>query len=152
MDLPQIFNLQGMLFAIIIAVPHIVFARTRTYNIDVIDNRAMLYIERVGKYASLILMAINIGVLEGGFTSELMAEFWFLATSVMVFVYVVLWIVFLKKESKMTAYILTVLTAIIFTISGLLQVKTLLLTAGIIYIIGEFYVLSKIFPKNKRWK
>lgn len=150
MDLPQIFNLQGMLFAIIIAVPHIVFARIRTYNIDVIDNRAMLYIERVGKYASLILMAINIGVLEGGFTSELMAEFWFLATSVMVFVYVVLWIVFLKKESKITAYILTVLTAIIFTISGLLQVKTLLLTAGIIYIIGEFYILSKIFPKNKR--
>lgn len=145
MNLPQVINIQGLLFAIILAVPHIIFARTHTYNIKAVDNRAMLYIERVGKYVSLILMAIDIGVLEGGFTSELMEKFWFIATSVMVAVYVVLWIVFFKKESKAVAYTLTFLTAIIVMLSGLLQVKTLLLTAGIVYLIGELYVTAKVF-------
>ncbi len=145
MDLPQVVNIHGLLFAVILAVPHIVFARTHTYNIKAIDNRAMLYIERVGKYVSLILMAVNIGVLELGFTSALMESFWLVSTSVMTAIYVVLWIIFFKKESKVIAYLLTLLTAVIVILSGLLQVKTLLLTAGIVYLIGELYVTAKVF-------
>lgn len=145
MDLPQVVNIHGLLFAVILAVPHIVFARMHTYNIKAIDNRAMLYIERVGKYVSLILMAVNIGVLELGFTSALMESFWLVSTSVMTAIYVVLWIIFFKKESKVIAYLLTVLTAVIVILSGLLQVKTLLLTAGIVYLIGELYVTAKVF-------
>ncbi len=145
MDLPQVVNIHGLLFAVILAVPHIVFARMHTYNIKAIDNRAMLYIERVGKYVSLILMAVNIGVLELGFTSALMESFWLVSTSVMTAIYVVLWIIFFKKESKVIAYLLTLLTAVIVILSGLLQVKTLLLTAGIVYLIGELYVTAKVF-------
>ncbi|MEE1318595.1 MAG: hypothetical protein UHD05_03720 [Ruminococcus sp.] len=145
MDLPQVVNIHGLLFAVILAVPNIVFARTHTYNIKAIDNRAMLYIERVGKYVSLILMAVNIGVLELGFTSALMESFWLVSTSVMTAIYVVLWIIFFKKESKVIAYLLTLLTAVIVILSGLLQVKTLLLTAGIVYLIGELYVTAKVF-------
>ena len=145
MDLPQVVNIHGLLFAVILAVPHIVFARTHTYNIKAIDNRAMLYIERVGTYVSLILMAVNIGVLELGFTSALMESFWLVSTSVMTAIYVVLWIIFFKKESKVIAYLLTLLTAVIVILSGLLQVKTLLLTAGIVYLIGELYVTAKVF-------
>ena len=145
MDLPQVVNIHGLLFAVILAVPHIVFARTHTYNIKAIDNRAMLYIERVGKYVSLILMAVNIGVLELGFTSALMESFWLVSTSVMTAIYVVLWIIFFKKESKVIVYLLTLLTAVIVILSGLLQVKTLLLTAGIVYLIGELYVTAKVF-------
>jgi hypothetical protein len=133
-------NFCGLLFAVILLLPHIIFAKTHKYNLIDIDNRAMLYIERIGKYGSLLLMALNIGVLEEGFTSPLMKQFWFIFTAVMSCVYILLWLLFFRKTNKLISTLITVTFAVIVIISGLLQVKTLLLTAGIVYLIGEIYV------------
>ena len=144
----DVVNISGLVFAIALLIPHIAYAKTHTYDKSVISNRAMLYIDRIGRYCSLFLMAVNIGVLEEGFTSALMKDFWLVFTGIMIAVYVLLWILFFKKENKIIAYLLTVVSAVIVMISGLLQVKTLLLTAGIVYLIGELYVLKKVFPKE----
>lgn len=141
----DVVNVYGLLFAVILAVPHIVYARTHNYDLEAINNRAMLYIERTGKYCSLFLMGINVGVLEKGFTDPIMEVYWLISTAVLTIIYVVLWIVFIKKETKGFAYLLTITAALIVIQSGLLQVKTLLLTAGIVYLIGELYVTSQAF-------
>ncbi|MGN0507717.1 MAG: hypothetical protein ACI4GX_00650 [Ruminococcus sp.] len=141
----DVVNVYGLIFAVILAVPHIVYARTHNYDLKAINNRAMLYIERTGKYCSLFLMGINLGVLEQGFTAPIMEVYWLISTSVLTIIYVVLWIVFFKKETKGFAYLLTITAALIVIQSGLLQVKTLLLTAGIVYLIGELYVTSQAF-------
>ena len=141
----DVVNVYGLLFAVILAVPHIVYARTHNYDLKAINNRAMLYIERTGKYCSLFLMGINIGVLEQGFTAPIMEVYWLISTSVLTVIYVVVWIVFFKKETKGFAYLLTITAALIVIQSGILQVKTLLLTAGIVYLIGELYVTSQAF-------
>lgn len=141
----DVVNVYGLLFAVILAVPHVVYARTHNYDLKAINNRAMLYIERTGKYCSLFLMGINIGVLEQGFTAPIMEIYWLISTSVLIVIYVVLWILFFKKETKALAYLLTLTAALIVIQSGLLQVKTLLLTAGIVYLIGELYVTSQAF-------
>ncbi len=141
----DVVNVYGLLFAVILSVPHIVYARTHNYDLKSINNRAMLYIERTGKYCSLFLMGINVGVLEKGFTAPIMEVYWLISTSVLTVIYVVVWIVFFKKETKGFAYLLTITAALIVIQSGLLQVKTLLLTAGIVYLIGELYVTSQAF-------
>lgn len=143
----DVVNLAGLIFVAVMIIPHVVFARTHqnVYSTKSIDNRGMVYIERIGKYCSAFLMAINIGVLEKGFTSPLMQKFWLISTSVMVAIYLVLWVIFFKTSSKAVAYLLTILAGIIVIISGLLQVKTLLLTAGVVYLIGELYVAKKLF-------
>lgn len=140
----DVVNVYGLLFAAIMTVPHIIYARTHSYNLNAVTNRAMLYIERIGKYCSLFLMSINIGVLEKGFTAPTMETFWLLATSVMIVAYIVLWILFFKAQRKSIAYAITVVAAVIVIFSGLLQVKTLLFTAGIVYLIGELYVIPKL--------
>lgn len=145
MELFGFINVFGLMFAVILAIPNIVYVKTHRVDLSVIDNRAMLYIERIGKYSSLILMSFNIGVLEEGFTSPLMQNYWMISTSLLTAVYVILWILFFKKETKGFAYLLTITASFIVIQSGLLQVKTLLLTAGIVYLIGEMYVASKIF-------
>lgn len=143
----DVVNVYGLLFAVILAVPHIIYAKTHTYDMSVFDNRAMLYIDRIGRCFSLLLMAINVGVLEEGFTSALMKNFWIISTLIMSALYVLLWILFFKKERKWVAYSLTIISALIVMLSGLLQVKTLLLTAGIVYLIGELYMNKKVFSK-----
>lgn len=140
----DVVNIYGLLFVVIMAVPHIIYVRVKSYDIKSVNNRAMVYVERIGKYCGAFLMAVNIGVLELGFTSELMKEFWLYSTTVLVAVYVVLWIIFFKTGKKALAYALTVLAGFILMYCGLLQVKTLLLTAGIVYLLGELYVVKKM--------
>lgn len=146
----DVVNLSGFIFAVILLIPDLLYARTFKPDRIIFDNRAMLYIERIGKYCSLFLMGINIGVLEEGFTSNLMKNFWFIATTVMVIACVVLWIVCFKKTTKPAAYALTVITALVFMLSGLLQVKTLLLTFGIVYLAGQLYVTKKYMAAQNR--
>jgi hypothetical protein len=144
MEFLDAINLRGLLFAVIILVPHIIFAKTHRYDLRDIGNRAMLYIERIGKYGSILLMAVNIGVLEEGFTSPLMEQFWFVFTAVMSGVYILLWMIFFKKTNKLISTLITIVFSVIVIISGLLQVKTLLLTAGVVYLIGEIYVNKEL--------
>ena len=68
----NLFNWYGLAFAIALLVPDIVYIKSNRIDITIFDNRAMLYIERIGKYCSIFLMGINIGVLEGGFTKPIM--------------------------------------------------------------------------------
>ena len=145
MELFGFINVFGLMFAVILAIPNVVYLKTHSVDLSVIDNRAMLYIERIGKYGSLILMSLNIGILEEGFTSPVMQKYWIISTTFLTAVYVILWILFFKKERKGIVYLLTITDSFIVIQSGLLQVKTLLLTAGIVYLIGEMYVTSKIF-------
>ncbi len=134
----NLFNWYGLAFAIALLVPDIVYIKSNRIDRTIFDNRAMLYIERIGKYCSIFLMGINIGVLEGGFTKPIMETFWIISTCVLCF----------NRFSKLWAYLLTAVTAVIFMMSGLLQVKTLLLTAGVVYLIGQLYVTNK-YVKSK---
>lgn len=140
----DVVNVYGLLFVAIMIAPHIVYARTHSYDTKLVENRAMLYIDRIGKYCGAFLMAVNIGVLEMGFTSALMKEFWLYSTAVLVAIYIVLWIIFLKTEKKRIAYVVTILAGFILMYCGLLQVKSLLLFAGVVYLAGELYLTKKI--------
>lgn len=146
----DVVNVYGFLFAVILLIPDVLYAKTYKIDRSIFDNRAMLYIERIGKYCSLFLMGINIGVLEEGFTSPLMKNFWLAAVSLMTAICVVLWIICFKKTSKAASNILTVITSIIFILSGLLQVKTLLLTFGVVYLIGQMYVSRKYLAAKSK--
>ena len=144
----DVVNVCGLLFAIILLAPHIVYAKTHNYDMSVFDNRGMLLLERIGKYCSLFLMSFHIGILDKGFTSPVMQKFWFIFSAVMSAAYIAVWILFFKKEGRVLAYMLTVLPAVVFMLSGLLQVNTLLLTFGVVFFIGQLYLTSKYCKKN----
>ncbi len=144
----DVVNVCGLLFAIILLAPHIVYAKTHNYDMSVFDNRGMLLLERIGKYCSLFLMSFHIGILDKGFTSPVMQKFWFIFAAIMSAAYIVAWILFFKKEGRVLAYMLTVLSAVVFMLSGLLQVNTLLLTFGVVFFIGQLYLTSKYCKKN----
>lgn len=144
----NLFNWYGLVFAIFLLLPDIAYIRNNKIDRTIFDNKAMLYIERIGKYCSIFLMGINIGVLEGGFTKPIMETFWMISTCVLTVIAAILWLLCFYRFSKLCAYFLTAVTAVIFMMSGLLQVKTLLLTAGVVYLIGQLYVTNK-YVKSK---
>ena len=145
----DVVNVYGLLFAAVLLVPHIVYMKTHTLDTGVFANRAMVYIDRVGRLASLFLMSFHIGVLELGFTEpqELMRRFWLITMGVCSVVYALLWLLFFKKETKGCALGIILISSFMVMFSGILQVNTLLLTAGIVYLIGELYLFSRYFRK-----
>ena len=146
----DIVNIYGLIFAVLLALPHIIYRRRHRIDTGVYQNRAMYYIDRMGRFGSLFLMSFNIGILEKGFTEPkiLMERFWLISTAVMTLCYLLIWLMFYKNEKKTTAYALAFISAFIIVFSGILQVKTLLFTFGLVYLAGELYVISRFF-QNK---
>ena len=151
MVLSEIVNGYGLLFAVISLVPHIVYMRTHTLDTSAFTNRGMVYIDRIGRFFSLFLMAFQLHILEQGFPEPkaLMERFWLIVMGVCSLLYVLLWLLFFKRESRGTALSLIMLTAFMVMLSGLLQVKTLLLTAGVVWLIGDLYLFSRYFKNRK---
>lgn len=138
-----------MIFVALLAAPYIIFYRTSNVDREKFSNRAMVYIARGGRYCGAFLMAFNIGILERGFTEPayLMERFWLIVTACCVALCLLSWFLFFKTEKKGFALAVVLLNAFILMFSGLLQVKTLLLTAGLVYLIGELYMFMRYFSK-----
>lgn len=145
----DVVNIYGLAFAALLVLPHVLYHRSHTVDKTLFTNHSMVYIDRIGRYGSVFLMAFNVGVLEGGFTEpkELMERFWLISTAVLTLLYLLLWYWFLKTERRLFANLIIAVSSIIIIFSGILQVKTLLLTAGIVYLIGELYMASRLFQK-----
>ena len=143
----DIINLRGLIFAVILALPHAIYIRCGKYKKPLYENRAMLYISRIGRFFSFFLMSVNIGVLEKGFTSALMENFWFWFCAAVTAAYLALWVVFIKKSNRLTASLVAAAMSLVVIVSGILQVKTLLMTAGIVLAIGEAYVIKSYFQR-----
>jgi len=139
----QVINPFGLAFAVLLLLPHVFFRRLRTVTKENVPNLGMYWLDRMGRFGSLFLMSVHIGVLEKGFTEpkELMQRFWLITTAVLVLVYWVLWAVFAKTNRQAAAYGIVAAGAAAVILSGILQVNTLLLTAGVIYLIGELYIV-----------
>ena len=150
MDFHNLFNGFGVLFAVLLVLPHVVFVKTKSYDKTVFTNKGMVYIDRIGRFFSVLLMAINIGVLEKGFTEpkELMERFWLITTATLIAVYLLMWVLFYRSGKKAFAYSIIFSSAIAVIFTGICQVKTLLFTAGIVYLIGELYMASRFFSKT----
>lgn len=146
----DIVNLWGLLFAAVLAAPHIVFVKTRSYDKSVFDNRAMLYIARIGRFFSLFLMSFHIGVLDRGFTEPkaLMERFWLISVAILLAAYGLFWLLFYRTQRKGAALGAILCAAAVVMLSGILQVNTLLLTAGIVYLIGDLYLFSRYFQSR----
>lgn len=146
----DVVNLWGLLFASVLVAPHIIYARTHTVSTADYSNRAMVYIARTGRLFSAFLMAINIGVLEQGFPEPkaLMERFWLITAGSLLLVYVLLWLLFFRTGNKEVALAIAIVAAVTVIFSGIVQVKTLLMTAGIVYLIGELYLFSQFFKKR----
>ena len=150
MDFHNLFNGFGVLFAVLLVLPHVVFVKTKSYDKTVFTNKGMVYIDRIGRFFSVLLMAINIGVLEKGFTEpkELMERFWLITTAALIAVYLLMWVLLYRSGKKAFAYSIIFSSAIAVIFTGICQVKTLLFTAGIVYLIGELYMASRFFSKT----
>ncbi len=140
----SVFNPAGTVIAAALLLPYILFMRSHPDRRANVSNRAMLYIAWLGKYGSLLLMCVHIGVLEQGFTEPkaLMERFWWITSAALLVVCAALWAMLWKKPRLWLMRLIAALSASIVVLSGILQVNTLLFTFGFVLLAGELYLIA----------
>lgn len=145
MNFLSVFNPFGLAFAALLLLPYVIYRRKHPYEGEGCPNKAMTYVARIGMYISLFLMSFHLGTLEQGFTEpkELMERFWIISSAAMIAVYLLLWALILKRGRSSLALPVVIVSAAVVIFSGILQVNTLLFSFGIIYLVGELYLICK---------
>lgn len=139
MQLLSVINPFGLLFALLLALPPVVYRLRSKTAFTVVPNKGLRTLAAIGRFGSLFLMSVHLGIAEQGFTEpkELMRRFWLITTAVMICFYLLLWFLYAKNQSRRTAVATVILSAAVFIFSGILQVNTLLFTFGVVYLAGE---------------
>ncbi len=130
----------GAMIVIIMLVPNIIFTIKNPHLENKCKNVIMNSIEQVGRYTSMVLMIVPVLVWKFGFKSVLEMILYVAVTSVLLLLYLLVWLFYLKSQSKNKAILLALLPTMIFIISGVLLRHWLLMIAGILFGIGHVYV------------
>ena len=140
------FNYFGIIFIIVLMLPNIyasIFKKELFVN--KFDDRLLIKLEKIGRYLCMILMAINIQDLYGGFKSVEAFVAYLGINIILLGLYYIVWFIFYKFNNIYKNMILGIIPSLMFIISGILQNHLLLIISGIVFA----YAHLKIIWKNR---
>ena len=137
-------NLFNLIIVILILIPNIIYALTRGKNQkNRCTNRFMNILEQLGRYACMVLMIVNIGIDEFGFSSVLGFLIDLFGILVLLLMYWIVWVIYFIKERYWEQIALAVIPTAIFLLSGIVLQYWPLIVAAIVFGIAHIYVTSK---------
>lgn len=135
-----ILNLANLVIVVLILVPNVVYALRSPGGENKCTNTAMNVLEQIGRYASMALMVLPLGVWEFGFPSVADLLLWLLGSGVLLLAYWVFWWLYFRKATLRRALALALLPTGIFLLTGLTLGHWVLVCAAVIFGIGHCYV------------
>lgn len=133
-------NLLGALIVVIMLIPNILFALKHKNIENKCKNVFMNCLEQIGRYSCVVLMWLPLLVWKFSFRSVAEMLIYLFGTAVLLMVYLITWVLYFKKPTKVKARILAILPAMIFLICGVLLRHWLLVIAAILFGCGHIYV------------
>lgn len=120
-------NLFGLGFMVLIMIPNIIFSvQCRNGFQNLYHNRLVLALEQIGRYGCFVTMIINIPKTVFGFTSDEAFALYLIVDSVLILVYLTVWLFMWKKNGLLRTVLLSLLPAAVFLFSALMSRSLLL--------------------------
>lgn len=147
-----ILSLTGLIIVAVMMVPNIIFALMRRGAEERPVCRAVLIIEQIGRYGSMALMVLPLGVWSFGFKSPEELVAWGLLCGGLLAAYLICWFSYMsrtsgKKQPSGTSLGLSlglaVLPCVIFILRGVFLRHWLLAAFGLVFAFGHIYVTWK---------
>lgn len=133
-------NGAGAALVALMLVPNIVYAVKFPGGENRCTNRVMNLLEQIGRYASMALMILPLGVWEFGFASVAEMLVYLLGNAALLAGYWGTWLLYFRKGTAKRALTLAVLPTCIFLLSGLMLRHWLLVAAGAVFGVAHIYV------------
>ncbi len=129
-----VFNFYGFLFMAVIMVPNIVFAvRNKDGFQNLWHNRAVEFLEQIGRFACFGFMLFNIPHTCFGFPSDKAFAAYIIVNCMLTAAYCLIWIVCFRKNSVFRALALSILPSLTFLCSGIFSRSVLLIAASLVF-------------------
>ncbi|MPN25406.1 hypothetical protein SDC9_172815 [bioreactor metagenome] len=110
----------GVIVALLL-IPNLVYALRRpSAAVHQKPGRLLGLAEQVGRYGCMLLMVVNLGLTEFGFSSKGAFVLWLLGNGVLLLVYWVCWLFYFKRPVKRRAVVLAVAPGLLFLLNGLI--------------------------------
>ncbi|MDD6011412.1 MAG: hypothetical protein PUC33_01045 [Oscillospiraceae bacterium] len=128
-------NLFGLGFMVLILVPNIIFAvRCHDGFQNLYHNRPVLALEQIGRYGCFVTMIINIPKTVFGFASDEAFALYLIVDSLLVLVYLAVWLFMWKKNGLLRTVLLSLLPASVFLFSALMSRSLLLGAFSVVFL------------------
>ena len=86
----------------ILLIPELLFSIHHPPKDNQPKNKVMSIIEQIGRYSSMILMILPLGIMEFGFKAPEEMIIYFSTNGVLLLAYIVIFLLFSKKQSRCT--------------------------------------------------
>lgn len=141
-------NIFGLVIVIIMIIPNFLYAMRFRDAENRCTNKIMNILEQIGRYASVILMFVPLGLrdFEFGFYSKMAFLVYFFCNGGLLLIYIIIWLFYFKKKSLHKALALAIIPTCIFLISGITLRHWLLVISAIIFGVGHIFIT---FRNNK---
>ena len=136
-------NVFGLIFVVLLLIPNIIYAIKVKGQQNKCTNKAMNIVEQIGRYGSMFLMVLNIGIAEFGFASVFEFLVYLFGNTVLLISYWIIWILYFKKQTYVKQILLAVIPTCLFLLSGITLKHYLLIIFALIFGVGHIYVTNK---------
>lgn len=140
-------NIFGVIIVIIMLLPNLIYGIKFKDTENKCKKKIMNIIEQIGRYASMALMVLPLFVWEFGFSSVFIMLVYVLGNGVLLLAYLIVWIFYLRRQSRSKALVLAIIPTGIFLLSGLTLAHWLLVVAAVLFGVGHIYVT---YQNNKK--
>lgn len=132
----------------ILLIPELLFAIHHPPKEEKPKNKIMNIVEQIGRYASMILLIMPLGIMEFGFASAEEMIIYFALNGVLLLVYCLVFFLFSKKQSLSKALILAFIRIAVFLLCGILLRHWLLVVSAAIFAIGHIFMTVKTYKED----
>ncbi|MBQ2661718.1 MAG: hypothetical protein IJF80_03590 [Clostridia bacterium] len=128
------FNIFGLIFVVAIMIPNIIFAiKCKDGFENKWSNKLIETIEQVGRFGSITFMIINFPFTWFGFPSDEAFALYLIINSLLILLYLALWIILWKKDNISRALSLSIIPSVLFLSSGILSRSILLILSSLLF-------------------
>ena len=138
------FNVFGLVFIAVIMIPNIIFA---VKHKDAFENRnqnkAIEFIEQIGRFGCFGFMIFNIPSTWFGWWSDELFSIYLLVDALLIVLYLTLWIVCWRKNNVFRALALSIIPSVIFLFSGIMCRSLLLIISSLLFAPTHIFISYK---------
>lgn len=133
-------NTFGLIIVVLMLLPNIIYASKIRGQKSNCDNKLMIILEQIGRYASMFLMIFNIGIAEFGFNSVGAFLIYGIGTIILLLAYWTMWLLYSVNKVPWKNMCLAVIPTLIFLISGITLRHILLIISAVLFGVGHIYI------------
>ncbi len=133
-------NLWNSILVVILLIPNIIFAIKVKDVVYQKVHMVLNILEQVGRYGSMLLMVLPLGMKEFGFPSVAEMFIYFICNLILIAVYLVTWGMYFKERTLVKAMILALAPTLIFLITGITLRHGLLVATAVVFGVAHGYI------------